>query len=152
MEIVYVTQNFALSGNHMVINSASNLLCYYQFNNEIRWRIDIDSNFLEDGEDCREQISLYNNFDNKNYELLLHIERPRTNEGGLLENWGIHITFAVIALFSMWFMWRELHWQSRAQVRKQRALRKRKSLTKIHFFSNEFENNLRKIESQKRIK
>jgi len=47
MEAIYVTQEFAVSGEYLVVNSVSNLLCYYRLNNEIRWRIDMDPEYKE---------------------------------------------------------------------------------------------------------
>lgn len=66
--------------------------------------------------------------------------------------YSIHVVLGCICLFSTFFMWREMVWQMKHRLRKQRVLKKRKSMTKINFFSNEFEINLRKIESMKRIK
>lgn len=68
MEAIYVTQEFAVSGEYLVVNSVSNLLCYYRLNNEIRWRIDMDPEYKEpNSTNCSEQISIYNDFDSKNY-------------------------------------------------------------------------------------
>lgn len=148
---VQLSQDFSISGQYVVVNSRANLLCYYRIkvspNQSLSWRIrQVDTPPTDPDSSCNLTVQFFNDYYQANYTVELKYEAGTVGE--VRQPIEMRVFVGLIVLVSGVFMWKELRDQKRHD--KPTKFRKRKSTSKrIDFFSNEFENNLKKVRSMR---